>query len=116
MKLKLMAALLLSITFIAPLNAAEEKIELKTNKDKMSYSVGTQIGNSLKRQGIEPDFDLFIQAVKDVFDGKEPRFSQDEMKQIMIKYQAEKQKKDAVRLLGDKAWKVQLEKPEMMKA
>lgn len=114
MKLKLLIVPMMCIALIAPLNAAEEEIELKTSKDKMSYVAGTQYGNSLKRQGIEPNFEVFIQAVKDVFEGREPRFNQDEIKQIMIQYQTDQQKKQAVKLLGDKAWKVQLEKPEMM--
>lgn len=114
MKIKLLTAIFLSITLIMPLYAAEEKMELKTLKDKISYVAGTQYGNSLKNQGIEPDFDVFIQAVKDVFDEKGQRFSPDEMKQIIQEFQAEQQKKEAVKLLGDKAWKVQLKKPGMM--
>ncbi|MFC1494517.1 peptidylprolyl isomerase [Thermodesulfobacteriota bacterium] len=178
MKLKFILTLLLGITFVAPVNAAEEQIELKTIKDKISYVAGTQYGNSLKNQGIEPDFDAFIQAVKDGFENNEPRFTPDQMKDIIKQfrsnkketgkdkisyvagiqygkslkrqgiepnydlfvqavkdvfknkeslftpdqaskvieeYQAERKEEEAKKLLGDKAWKVQLKKPEMMK-
>ena len=111
---KLFTALLLSITFITPLSAAEEKIELKTNKDKMSYVVGSQIGNSLKRQNIEPNFDVLIMAIKDAFGDQAPRFTKEEEQQIMRQFQVDQQKKQAAISLGDKVWKVQLKKPKMM--
>jgi peptidyl-prolyl cis-trans isomerase B (cyclophilin B) len=173
---KFFVALLLSIFIITPLNAAEEQIELKTNKDKMSYVVGNQIGNSLKRQGIDSDFDVLIMAIKEAFGDKPSRFTPEEakqivrqyrsdqiknkdkmsyvvgnqignslkrqgidsdfdilimaikeaigdkpsrftpeeVKQIVRQYQSDQIKKQAVLRLGDKAWKVQLEKPEMM--
>ena len=103
---KLFSALLLSSFIIVPLNA-EEKMELKTNKDKMNYIAGIQLGNLLKRDGIEPDYNILIQAIKESLDNKPLRFSQEEIKQIVQEYRTEK-------LLGDKAWKVQLKKPAMM--
>jgi cyclophilin family peptidyl-prolyl cis-trans isomerase len=110
----LFAALLLSITFTTPLNAAEEQFELKTNKDKMSYVVGSQIGNSLKRQDIVPNFDVLIMGIKDAFGDQAPRFTQEEANEIIQQFQADQLKKQAAISLGDKAWKVQLEKPDMM--
>lgn len=111
---KLLAALLLGITFIMPLSAAEEQVELKTNKDKMSYVVGRKLGDSLNRQGINPDFNVLIQAIKDVYNDKSSRFTPEEVTQIMKQFQADQRKKQSAAILGDKAWKVQLEKPEMM--
>lgn len=107
-------ALLLIIIFSAPLSAAEEQTEMKTNKEKMSYVVGTQVGSSLKRQDIHPDFDILIQAIKDAYSDKAPLFNQEETKQIIKDYQDEQKKKQAIVMLGDKAWKVQLQKPEIM--
>lgn len=114
MKYKLFAVLLLSITLITTLNAAEEQSELKTNDEKMSYIVGTQMGDSLKRQGFEPDFDSFILGMKEVFGNKAPRFTEEESRQIRQQFLNDQQTKQAVKTLGDKAWKVQLKKPVMM--
>ena len=115
MKFKLLAALLLGMTFVVTLNAAGETMELKTNRDKMNYIAGIQLGNLLKRDGIEPDYDILNQAIKEVFEGKPIRFSKQEIQQIVKDFRAEAQKNQAAKLLGDKAWKVSLKKPEMMK-
>ena len=106
--------LLLSIFISISINAEEETMELKTNNDKMNYIAGTQLGNLLKRDGIEPDFNILLHSIKEAMENKPLRFSQDEIKQIVKEYRAEAQKREAVKLLGDDAWKVQLEKPEMM--
>lgn len=114
MTLRFLTMLLLSITFVTTLNAAEKQTELKSNDDKMSYVFGTQIGNSLKRQGFEPDFDAFIMGMKEVFGNQTPRFTEEEAKQINQQFMSDQRTKEAMKTLGDKAWKVQLKKPEMM--
>ncbi|MBN1905270.1 MAG: peptidylprolyl isomerase [Deltaproteobacteria bacterium] len=111
---KLFTLLLLEILLLFPLNAAENQDDLKTSKDKMSYAVGVQIGNLLKRQDIAPDYNIMLDGIKEVMDNRPSRFSQDEIKKIMRDYQAEQKKLEAAKLLGDKAWKIQLTKPEMM--
>ncbi len=104
---RLLIVLLFSTFIVLPLNAAEKQMELKTSKDKMSYIAGIQMGNLLKRDGIEPDFDILIQALKESLDNKPFRFSQEEVRQIVLEYHAEK-------VLGDNVWKVRLKKPGMM--
>lgn len=111
---KLFTLLLLEILIILPLNAAEKQDDLKSSKDKMSYAVGVQIGNLIKRQDIDPDYNIMLDGIKEVLDNRPARFSQDEIKQIMRDYQSEQKKLQAAKLLGDKAWKIQLKKPEMM--
>ncbi len=115
MKYKLLITMLLGFILATPLFAGERKTDLKTNKDKMSYIVGIQIANLLRRQNIKPDIDIMAQAIKESFDNKQPRFTPEEAERIMKEYQAEEQTKQAVKILGDKAWKVQLKKPKMMK-
>jgi len=104
---KLFTLILLEILMIFPLNAAENQDDLKTSKDKMSYAVGVQIGNLLKKQDIDPDYNIMLDGIKEVLNKRPSRFSQDEIKKIINEYKA-------VKLLGDKGWKIQLKKPEMM--
>ena len=92
----------------------KKQIELKTIKEKMSYVVGTQIGAGIKRQKLDPDYDVLIQAIKDTVNNEPARFTPEEIQQIMREYQKEEIKKRAIKLLGDKVWKIQLKKPEMM--
>jgi peptidyl-prolyl cis-trans isomerase B (cyclophilin B) len=112
---KFFAALLLSLMFILPLQAAEEPMTLTTDKDKMSYLVGLQVATSLMRQGIEPDFDVMFLAIKETYEKKAPRLSAEEQKIVFQKLQEELTRKQALATLGENAWKVQLKKPEMMK-
>ena len=111
---KLFTALLMSLFIVIPLNAAEKQTELKNNDEKMSYVVGTQVGNSFKRQGFEPDIDILIMGIKEVLGNQAPRFTSEEAQQIIRQYQEDQRSKQAEKILGDKAWKIHLKKPEMM--
>lgn len=111
---KCFATVLLTLMFILPLQATGEPIALTTDQDKMSYVIGTQIAGSLKRQGIDPNFDVLLQAIKDTYDNKAPRFSAEEQQLILQQFRAEQSRKQAIASLGEDAWKTQLKKPEMM--
>jgi peptidyl-prolyl cis-trans isomerase B (cyclophilin B) len=111
---KFFTGILLCIFLLFPVYAADNQPDLTSSREKMSYAVGVQIGNLLKRQDMDPDYKIMLNGIQEVLDNRPSRFSQDEIKQIMREYQAEKQKLQAVKLLGDKAWKIQLKKPEMM--
>ncbi len=106
----------LLITLAAPfaLHAQEASSELKTDQEKISYIFGNQIGNSLQRQGIDPDMDALVQGINDVLGGKTLQFTTEEQKQIVQKFQEEQAQKQAIAALGENAWKIQLKKPEMM--
>jgi hypothetical protein len=80
---KLFILLLLEILVIFPLNADENLDDLKTGKDRMSYAVGVQIGNLLKRENITPDYNIMLDGIKEVLDNRPARYSQDEIRQIM---------------------------------
>ncbi len=52
--------------------------------DKISYSLGLNIGESLRNQGFEiQNFDDFTQAIKDVFEGVKPRIEPKEVNDIL---------------------------------
>ena len=111
---KLFASLLLIITVAATLNAAEKQTELKTTQDKLSYIVGSQMAKDLKRQGFEPNYDAFIMGMKETFGNQAPLFSEQDIMKIRQQFTHDQVMKQAVKTLGDKAWKVQMKKPEMM--
>ncbi len=112
---KVLFALFLSLLLaVLQINAKDKEVELNTVKEKMSYVVGSQIGGSLVRQGVKPDYDILIRAIEDSFKGQAPRFTEEEARQIMREYQKGETSKQALVMLGKDAWKVQLEKPEIM--
>lgn len=77
------------ILFIINANA----IEIKTDKQKLSYSMGIFFGQTVIRQGMEIDAPAFMQAVEDVLNKSEKKLSDDEMQNIINAYQKKEQDK-----------------------
>jgi FKBP-type peptidyl-prolyl cis-trans isomerase FklB len=71
---------ILSMVFLFSICFAAEKLELKDQKDKESYSLGYQFGQSLKAQGLDVNVDLYISGVRDFLGGKEPMMTQEEIR------------------------------------
>jgi len=68
---------------------AQEKIQLKDTKDKVSYSIGLDIGSTFKKQKMDIDLDILGKGLKDGVSGAKPALSDDEMKQTMTAYSKE---------------------------
>jgi len=68
-------------------------IELTTDTQKLSYSVGYKVGKSLKAgQGdLKLDLDVVKQAITDVMTGAPLQMTEDQMKEAFAKLQAERQ-------------------------
>lgn len=60
--------------------STEEKIELKDDKAKESYSVGYQFGQNLKKMQTDLDAQVLSAAIRDALSGKESRLSDEEMR------------------------------------
>ncbi len=87
MKTNLMITLsVLSLAFTAC--NGEKKVDLSSDKGKMSYFIGQQIGKQLKQDKLEIDPDVIAASINDVYTGKESRISQSEMMTVMQKAQA----------------------------
>src|SRR4030042_2548837 len=78
---------ILSIGFLFSICSAGEKVELKEQKDKESYSLGYQFGQSLKSQGVDINLDIYASGIKDAFGGKEPQMSQEEIRATIMELQ-----------------------------
>lgn len=61
-------------------NAQAADTGLKGEKEKFSYAIGFQIGQSFKRDGMDVDADTMAQAIKDVLQGGTLKMSMDEMR------------------------------------
>jgi FKBP-type peptidyl-prolyl cis-trans isomerase FklB len=82
------------------IQAADEKAEMfKTEMDKVSYIIGTQIGGNLKKAEIDVNLELLIQGLRDTLEGKEPALSEAEMQKV---YSAWQQKMRAEQLARQK--------------
>jgi len=78
--MKHLLTVILSIAFLFSVCLAQEKLELKDQKDKESYSLGYQFGQSLKNQGVDINLDVYNSGIKDALGGKEPQMSQEEIR------------------------------------
>ncbi len=56
---------------------------LKTEKEQVSYVIGTQVGESLAPAKEEIDLDALVKAMKDAMDGKESKLTEAEAMQVM---------------------------------
>ena len=74
--------------FISPAFAAD-KIELKTQKDKLSYSLGMEMGANMKKSGIEIDPAIYQQGMKDAISGEKTLLTDQEASDIITAYQKE---------------------------
>lgn len=66
--------------------AKPEPIKLDTDAQKVSYVIGSQIGTSIKSDGIEIDMDAFIRGLTDARAGRELALTQEEMQQAMTTF------------------------------
>jgi FKBP-type peptidyl-prolyl cis-trans isomerase len=57
---------------------------LETQKEKESYSIGYQVGISMKNDGVEVNFERLAQGLRDAINGKEPSLGQEEMKKLIV--------------------------------
>lgn len=91
MNVKLVAAAMAG----AVMSAQAADAPLATDQQKFSYTVGVQIGESLKKDAKEFDVDVVSRAIKDVLGGKKLQLSAEDMQKVMDTYQQKMKSKQA---------------------
>jgi FKBP-type peptidyl-prolyl cis-trans isomerase FklB len=76
---------LATLLFAAPA-FAQNKPELTTEKDKVSYSIGLDIGSTFKKQDMDIDPAALLKGLQDGVTGTKPMMSEDQMKETMTTY------------------------------
>jgi FKBP-type peptidyl-prolyl cis-trans isomerase FklB len=77
----------------------EKSPQLKDQKDKVSYSIGMQIGFNLGRQKVDINPDILAAGIKDAIAGK-PQLTTDQVKEIMSQFEKDMEQKQ--KELGEK--------------
>ena len=85
--MKQICIIILSITLLAGVCSAEEKLNLQDEKVKLSYSVGYQVGSDFKRQGVDISPAELLLGVQDALSGSKPQLSREEMQTTLAKLQ-----------------------------
>ena len=73
----------------------QETGPLKDQKDKVSYSIGLDIGTTLKRQLIDVNESLLDQGIKDGLSGGKPLLTDEQVKEVMSTFQKDMMAKQA---------------------
>ncbi|HVN49573.1 MAG TPA: FKBP-type peptidyl-prolyl cis-trans isomerase [Bacteroidota bacterium] len=60
-----------------------------TEKEKVSYSIGINIAKNIQMQGVDIDRDALLAGVKDELSGAKPALSEQDMEQVLEKFQKE---------------------------
>ena len=93
---------IISVFLLCGLCFAEEKPDLNEEKDRVSYSIGFQIGGDLRQQGRDIDPDALLKGIEDALSAAEPQLNPEEMQTILremkqkIKAEQRQQKQAAV--------------------
>ena len=64
--------------------ATTSRADIKTETDKINYSVGYQVGGDFKSQGVELNSEVFVQGIRDVLSNTTPRMTKAEMDSTLI--------------------------------
>mgnify|MGYP000875692176 FL=1 len=81
--MKYLLTALFGIFFLFNVCSAQEKLELKDQKEKESYTLGYQFGQSLKQQGLDLDLQVYTAGIQDGLGATEPRMKSEEMQATM---------------------------------
>ncbi len=75
--------------------APAAQTELKDQKDKVSYSIGLDIGTTLKRQLIDVNAELLNKGIQDGLSGNKALLTDEQMKETMAAFQKDMMAKQA---------------------
>jgi len=86
MKRRIAMAMCVAVALSGAAFAADTP-ELKTDKEKISYSIGMEIGGNLKRGSVEVDPDLLAKGLKDSYGGGKTVLTEDQARQAIADFQ-----------------------------
>jgi len=103
MKRRLAVALCAMVAFSGASFAADGT-ELKSDKEKISYSIGMDIGGNLKRGAVEVDPDMLAIGLKDSYSGGKTLLTEEQARQAIEGFQKTlmAKKAETMRILSEK--------------
>ena len=73
--------------------ASSQPLVLKTDKEKLSYAIGMNIGQSMKKDSLDIDPAILSRAIKDAVTGSKPAMTEEEARTIVTAFRTEMVKK-----------------------
>lgn len=86
MKIKMVAAAAMSV-MLSTAMAASDAEQLNTEKGKLSYTIGADLGKNFKKQGIDIDPALMSKGLQDGFSGGNLLLNEAQMKEVLNGFQ-----------------------------
>jgi len=86
MKMKLVAVSVMGFVMSTAM-AATADMPLSTDKDKLSYSIGSDLGGNFKRQGIDINPAVMARGMQDSMSGGALLMTEQQMKDVLMKFQ-----------------------------
>ncbi len=91
MKLQLAAAA--CVMLLASHAMAGEKQELKTQKDKLGYAIGLNLGKNLKKNAADVDLNVLMQGIRDGYSGGKELMNDEQIRETFAAFQQERVEK-----------------------
>jgi FKBP-type peptidyl-prolyl cis-trans isomerase FklB len=76
---------------VAGVAHAQSKPSLKTDQEKVSYSIGLDIGTNFKRQSVELDSKALAAGITDGLSGAKPAMAEDEVRKVLADFRQKMQ-------------------------
>jgi FKBP-type peptidyl-prolyl cis-trans isomerase FklB len=86
MKMKLVSAAIMGMAMSTAM-AATDATSLTTDKDKLSYSIGADLGKNFKTQGIDINPEALAKGMQDGMSGTKLILTEQQMKDVLSKFQ-----------------------------
>jgi FKBP-type peptidyl-prolyl cis-trans isomerase FklB len=93
-----MKSLIITIVALAltSIGLAQERKPLNELKDKVSYSIGLDIGTTFKKQKVDINPEILLDGMKDALSGAKPRLTDEQLKETMTTFSQELRQKQEV--------------------
>lgn len=73
--------------------SAQDSTPLKTQKEKESYAIGTDLARNLKRRGVQMEPEALLQGFRDVLSGQKLLMSEDDLRETLRALQSDERQK-----------------------
>jgi FKBP-type peptidyl-prolyl cis-trans isomerase FklB len=94
----------IGILLLAAQVGAQESQVLKSQKEKVSYIIGMDLANNLKKQSVEIDPDSLARGARDALSGAKPQLTDQEIREVMTSFEKEvrARQEESRKVMGEK--------------
>jgi FKBP-type peptidyl-prolyl cis-trans isomerase len=95
-KMTMIWIMVLAIGLVTAQASAAETLQLKTQKDQVSYMIGVDVARNFKQLGIDVDIDVLVKGLRDGMAGEKLLMTEDDIRATRSAYMEDLRKKQAL--------------------